>query len=131
MVATVERIRVFKRCSLCGKVWPQLADLVVDRDLQVTGYQACFVDPQMGLILVTHRVEGCGTTLALRVDTLRDLYDGPEHAESRTGQEFCRGYCLRHNILEECDVDCEMAWARTVLQWLRKHELPPHMIERG
>lgn len=23
--------------------------------------------------------------------------------------------------------DCDMAWVRSALQWLRKHELPPHL----
>ncbi|MGI5816921.1 MAG: hypothetical protein ACOX9R_02370 [Armatimonadota bacterium] len=131
MVQTTERTGVFKQCSLCGHRWADLADVVVDRDLKVTGYQACFVSPEMGLVLMTHCVEDCGTTLALRVKALRELYDGPQYTELRAGQESCREYCLQHNILEECDVDCELAWMRSVLQYLRRHELPPHLRRRG
>lgn len=127
MVEAAERAKAFKHCTLCNRRWDELADLVIDPSLKVEGYQACFVRPEMGLVLLTHCMDDCGTTLALRVKHLRGLYDGPRYTERRTGQERCRGYCLQHNVLEECDVDCELAWMRTALQYLRRHELPPHM----
>ena len=130
MLATAERRTVFKRCTVCEKTWHSIRDLVTDPALRLDGYQACFARPEMGLLLVTHEVPCCGTTLALVVRSLRPLYDGPKYTERRTGEEKCRGYCLKHNILEECDVDCELAWVRSVIQWLRNHELPPHILNR-
>lgn len=128
MLAATERTDAFKQCTVCGKVWPDIRDMVLDPELQVDGYQACFTDPQLGLILLTHRAPDCGNTLALVIKTLRVLYAGPVYSERQTGLEPCRDYCLRRNILEECDAECELAWARTVLQYFRRHELPLHMI---
>jgi len=117
----------FKRCPLCGAVWPDCRDFVTDLTLQVEGYQACLVGSDYGMILLTHRAEGCGTTLGVRTAHLKVLYDGPEWPERMTGLEPCRLFCLNWEILEECTVQCELAWVRQVLQWLRRHELPPHL----
>ena len=130
MTAIADDTTAFKCCTVCGCTWDSLRDFVTDSTLRVDGYQACFANPQAGLVMVTHCEDHCGTTLGLMVGALRPLYDGPEHQESYYGREPCRELCLRHNILEECDVDCEMAWARTALQWLRRHALPPHLSER-
>ncbi len=117
----------FKECAMCGRSWADLSEFVLDIELRVDGYQACFLKPEMGLVLVTHEVEGCGTTLAVRATLLRSLYDGPEYTQRRTGQAVCSGACLRMNRVEECEADCDMAWVRTVMQYLRRHELPPHI----
>ena len=127
MSAVAEETSEFKHCKVCGERWADIFTFIVDPHLKVDGYQACFYDPDLGLVLVTHTADECGTTLAIRVGALRALYDGPEQLQRHTGREECHEYCLQHNILEECDVDCELAWARTALQWLRRRELPPHM----
>jgi len=117
----------FKQCNLCGMVWPSYRDFVTDLQLRLEGYQASFDDPELGWILVTHMVEGCHTTLAVRAGELRVLRDGPEIAEYRTGLEDCIRLCLDRGRLEDCTAPCAMAWVRHVLQWLRRHELPPHL----
>ncbi len=119
----------FKQCRVCGESWAEIHDFVTDLSLRVEGYQASFLQPAHGLVMVTHTREHCGNTLAVRVDCLKALYEGPEHLALHTGTEPCRALCLRHNLLEECDADCEMAWARIALQWLRNHQLPPHMLD--
>ncbi len=116
-----------KTCSKCGLVWVTLRDLVLDGSIEVNGYQAGFDDPDCGLVLVTDKVTHCRTTLGIEVGQLRPLYDGPGYTQRRTGTEQCHGYCLHHEQLELCDADCELAWARQALQWLRLHKLPPHM----
>ncbi|MBM3499555.1 MAG: hypothetical protein FJX74_12920 [Armatimonadetes bacterium] len=117
----------FKCCTLCGSRWSGLERFVLDTELKVEGYQANFVDPDYGLFLVTHDIDGCGTTLAVWANDFRHLYTGPVYAERHTGQEHCTGRCLERNLVEACDAPCDMAWVRHVLQWLRRHELPPHL----
>ena len=117
----------FKHCTMCGTSWRDLAEFVTDFQLRVEGYQACFPQPDLGLVMLTHRADGCGTTLAVAAAELRPLYDGPEFTEHRVGQEDCEKHCLQVKDIEECDVECDMAWIRTVMQYLRRHELPAHM----
>ena len=117
----------FKHCSMCGRHWRDLPEFVTDAQLRVEGYQACFVKPELGLVMVTHRLDGCGTTLGVPAAHCRALYDGPEFTTRRTGLKDCEGHCLRIDEIDECDADCDMAWVRTALQCLRVHKLPPHM----
>jgi hypothetical protein len=117
----------FKTCSLCRHCWQRLNDFVLDPALRVEGYQASFLDPKKGLILLTHQAENCDTTLAIKVEALEPLYDGPTYLERHTGGDDCGGYCLSQGKLEECLAECDMAWVRKVLQLLRRHEMPPHL----
>ncbi|HJN16810.1 MAG TPA: hypothetical protein QGH10_14995 [Armatimonadota bacterium] len=118
----------FKRCTSCGLVWADVQDFVTDPDLRVEGYQACFVDPHLGLILLTHDTAGCGTTVGIRASSLRPFYSGPEYSERPTGGDSCPSHCHNRNQLETCTAECDMAWARDVLQYLRRREVPPHVI---
>jgi hypothetical protein len=117
----------FKECSLCGSCWEELERFVLDPELRIEGYQANFVDPDYGLFLVTHETDGCGTTLAVWAERFRHLYDGPVHTERHMGGQYCTRQCLERNRVEDCEAPCDMAWVRHVLQWLRRHELPPHL----
>jgi hypothetical protein len=108
-------------CGLCGKVWHCLDDVVADAGLELTGYQARFDDPADGLVLVTHRIFGCGTTLAFPVSVLRPLYCGPEYTERMALTDECSRQCLDHNLLEVCEAPCDMAWVRRVMQSIRRH----------
>ena len=121
----------FKQCPLCEATWVDLSDFVTDLCLRVDGYQACFPDPEWGLILLTHEADHCGTTLAVRATFLKVLHDGPFWSEHRTGLDDCLRLCLDQGRLEECTAECDMAWVRAVLQWLRRHELPPHVKRQG
>jgi hypothetical protein len=115
---------VFKLCTNCGTSWPTCADFVADPTLEVTAYQACFEDPEGGVFLLTHGTECCGTTLAIAAGRFRSLYFGPQYTERRTGQSNCPGLCLQEGRLEECEADCDLAWIRSALQHLRRHEMP-------
>jgi hypothetical protein len=62
-------VGVFKRCSLCGKVWNHRDDFLIDPDLQLNGYQGNLKrlltgKQRRGLLLFTHMVAECGTTMA-------------------------------------------------------------------
>jgi len=122
-----DRQEPFKTCSKCEHVWACLADVVVDGTLEVNGYQASFDAPEEGLVLVTHAAEDCQTTLAVVAIELRPLYDGPEYTERKTLTDECSRQCLYEGKLEVCEAECDMAWIRRVLQYLRRHELPPHL----
>lgn len=116
---------LFKQCPLCDFQWQTFAAFVVDEALQVEGYQACPPEPDCGVILLTHDVDGCQTTLGIRAGDLRPLYVGPYWPERQMGLEPCRRLCLDPNNIEECTAECDLAWVRHALQWLRRHELPP------
>lgn len=119
--------KAFKTCRLCETSWPTLADFVKDRKLRVNGYQASFGAPEDGVILLTHDVPGCGTTLGLVAGTLRNLHEGPRYVEVLAGTQACELWCLDEHSIEDCDAPCAMAWIRHVLQYLRRHELPEHL----
>lgn len=112
-------------CTMCNTSWSDLESLVTDTNLEVVGYQARFDCPHEGLVLITHNVERCRTTIGISVANLRPLYFGPEYNERRTGSAECPGLCLLEGRLEECEAPCDMAWVRRVIQFMRRHELPP------
>ena len=66
----------FKRCSLCGKEWGTREEFVNDSSLHFDGHQrnrrkvllGRWVD---GLLIYTHRVDECGTTLAIEPSLVR------------------------------------------------------------
>ncbi len=67
---------IFKQCPLCGKVWRGRREFLNDRSLVLNGYQwnvrkALRGEHTTGLLIFTHRVKHCGTTLALRPDVFR------------------------------------------------------------
>ena len=114
----------FKHCTLCPALWVEAEDFIRDLELRVEGYLAAFTNPEEGLILVTHRKAECGTTLAIPAGALRRFYHGPEYVAHHTGDDDCRRLCVTRDELEACDVECDMAWVREIIQLLRRHEVP-------
>jgi hypothetical protein len=117
----------FKECSLCGTAWENLAAFVCDPDLAVEGYQACHVAPEWSLILLTHTSPGCGTTLAVRASALKHLDDGSAGRFGVANPLTLLGLCREHPQLEAPAAEAEVPWVQSVLQCLRRHELPPHL----
>jgi hypothetical protein len=117
----------FKQCSLCGTVWPEFRDFVTDPTVRVVGYQPNSIDPELSLILVSHNTPDCHTTLGVRLSVLRGLWDGPQWAERGMGLDGWISPGSGEPRPEEWRVEGEMAWVRQVLEWLRRHELPPHL----
>lgn len=115
----------FKQCTLCPTIWVEAEDFIRDLELRVEGYLAAFKNPDEGLILVTHRRAGCGTTLAIPAGTLKRFYHGPEYTAHHTGDEDCPRHCVKREDFELCDVECDMAWVRQIIQLLARHEVPP------
>lgn len=114
----------FKQCTLCSAIWVEAEDFIRDPELWVEGYLAAFRNPEDGLILVTHRRSGCGTTLAITAGAFRHFYNGPEYTEHHTGDEECPQLCIKREEFATCDVECDMAWVREIIQLLIRHEVP-------
>jgi hypothetical protein len=109
----------FKICNMCLTAWPDVQSFMKDRSLVVNGYQAFFSNPDDGLILFTHKVPGCGSTLALKASVFKGLYRGPQYQEHLEGTHDCGGHCLHFRDLEVCTARCDMRWVRDILQQLR------------
>ncbi len=110
----------FKICPGCGTVWKTRADLLKDPRLRICGYQPDFLDPRRGVFLFTHAVAGCETTFAIPASAFFDLVPRPLLSAPRLfGTAHCQGHCRNPRDLEPCEVLCECAYVRDVLQFLR------------
>ncbi|MDD3618274.1 MAG: hypothetical protein RBR09_00445 [Desulfobulbaceae bacterium] len=107
---------LFKTCPMCAMNWGTRVDFLHDRTLKLNGYQADFDDLESGLFLFTHTVDGCCTTMAVRVRDFIDLYSGDKFEQRKTGTEECPGYCLYRDRLEPCGARCECAFVREIIQ---------------
>lgn len=117
----------FKICPLCKTAWNTREDLTHDPTVSVVGYQAIARSPEDGLFLFTHMTKDCRSTFAIPVREYRDFFAGTRYARALTGESECHGFCQDSNNLESCGAQCSMRWARDVLQFLRRHEVPPHL----
>jgi hypothetical protein len=62
--------RVFKQCTLCGKEWSTKGEFLKDEEIHLIGYQwnrKKFRSGEgvAGLLLFTHIISECGTTLGI------------------------------------------------------------------
>jgi hypothetical protein len=121
---------ICKSCNLCQTQWHSWEAFVEDRSLQVNGYQASFTTPEDGVILLTHNVEHCGSTMAVRAGDLKSLYRGPHYTIQNHGSTACPGHCTDPTRLEACNQECEMHWVREILQFLRQHRIPEVVHDR-
>ena len=113
--------KAFKICPNCSYRWNSMTDFIRDRNLELNGYQASFNDTHDGLFMVTHNMAGCGTTLAIPAKSLTSLYDGPEHMIHMAFTDRCDGHCMYEKDYAPCFKECDMKWARDILQILRDH----------
>jgi hypothetical protein len=110
----------FKVCSSCQHVWQARDDFLADTDVELIGYQPHFEELVAGLLLFNHLK--CGSTLALTVEDLQDLYTGEIFKKRLTGSTECLGLCLHRGELKPCPNMCECAWVRQILEIV--HEWP-------
>ncbi|MBN2163971.1 MAG: hypothetical protein JXR25_13415 [Pontiellaceae bacterium] len=111
----------FKTCTVCAHRWQGLQDLIRDKNIYINGYQASFRNADDGLFMVTHNVEGCGTTLAIKAGDLKALYTGPIYSQHLAGSDVCPGHCMNGDDLLPCPNDCAMSWVREILRILINH----------
>ncbi len=107
----------FKKCTCCQHDWKTREKFLEDPGIELIGYQVSFDELLLGLLLFNHT---CGTTIAIPVNKLRDLYAGPIYATRKTGEKECLGYCLRQSELRPCPAQCECAWIRELIQLISK-----------
>ena len=107
----------FKKCPKCNFSWNKRENFLSDENVYIIGYEASDGGLVDGLFLFNH---DCSTTLALKVEKFKDLYDGPIFKERLTGSDDCSGYCLYKSNLEPCPAKCECAYVREIIQILRK-----------
>lgn len=106
----------FKRCTSCGAVWNTREEFLADASVHLDGYQANFMDLEVGLFLFTHRTDSCGTTMAIYAKEFSDLYNGPIFSNSLRDTPECPKLCSRGHSLAPCPQMCECSYVRTVLQ---------------
>jgi hypothetical protein len=111
----------FKVCTSCKHVWPERDDFLSDANVELVGYQPHFEELVAGLLLFNHLK--CGSTLALTVEEVQDLYSGEIFSQRLTGMPGCLGLCQhQHGDLHPCPNKCECAWVRRILAIV--HEWP-------
>jgi hypothetical protein len=113
---------------MCNTRWETCRQFVEDPSLALNGYFADFTNPQEGLILITHRIAGCNSTLGIKAGKLEHLYAGPKYSVHNTGNPSCGGLCLMDNDFTPCRADCDMRWIRDVMQLLIDHHYPENAI---
>jgi hypothetical protein len=67
----------FKRCTLCGREWTTREEFLNDMTLHLNGHQWNRKKVQSGelaegLLIFTHNVEECGTSLAVAASQFRE-----------------------------------------------------------
>lgn len=101
---------------MCGFGWESRDSFLCDPDIEIIGYQACFTELTAGYFLFNH---SCTGTLAILVEALVDLYDGPVYEERKTGTRECPQHCLHKSDLSPCPTRCHCAYVREILQLVR------------
>jgi hypothetical protein len=66
----------FKTCTMCRKVWATPQEFLTDKDLQLNGYMWSKKNIkaglyQGGLLVFTHMLQDCGTSLAVKPSGLK------------------------------------------------------------
>jgi len=107
----------FKICPKCDYVWKNRDDFLCDNTVSIIGYQVNFKNLTSGLFLFNH---SCNGTFSLKVSAFEDLYSGPIFQERATGSDDCPEYCLHKSTLDPCPATCECAFAREIIQLLKR-----------
>lgn len=112
----------FKCCTDCGKVWGTRQEFLSDPQMHLEGYQVNFGDLKAGLFLFTHRIEECGSTIAIPAGRFTDLHKGEIFEENMFGKEGCDNSCLHTGVVDPCKAKCECAYVRDVLKKVKDWE---------
>lgn len=123
---------IFKKCTCCGSPWFTREEFLSDIYLDFVGYQVNFANLELGYFLFNHLT--CQSTIAVPAGLFKDLYDGPIFSERKTNTENCPGYCGERDALGSCELECECAYVREIIQIVRKwpkNDCPPAKIAQG
>jgi len=113
----------FKTCPRCSFSWDSRKAFLADPKLELKRYKADLKAPQYGMFFFTHQTASCSSTITMLVNDFRSLYPGKISPKNKAFSEDCPGYCLEETQLARCDVSCQCAFARDIVQiLLGKHE---------
>ena len=110
----------FRTCRQCGQQWASREVFLADPALRLSGCQVETDRPRSSALLFDHRVPGCGTTIALPVSALADLYAGAVHKVNWAPSAKCPRLCFDPQNLERCPAECASAFVREILQAVRR-----------
>ena len=97
----------FKICNMCEKKWNTENDFIEDPNLVIIGYMSNLKKIYQGLFLFNHEIEGCGSTLAIKVELFKSVIDSSIESLPVERPIGCLGYCLDQDNLDLCDQsDC-------------------------
>ena len=114
---TIDRSAGFKQCTTCGFEWTTRKHFFEDPNVAIIGYQVNFDELEAGIFLFNH---SCGTTLGIRADDFKSIYDGPIFTQRATETEECPEFCLHQHDLRPCPVQCECAYVREIMQLIKQ-----------
>jgi len=110
---------MFKQCNTCKHIWESRDEFISDGNIILIGYQANFMNLKAGHLYFNHN---CKNTIVLSTDQFTDLRAGPTFSERKTGTDECPQYCLKKEALDSCQVECECAYVRDIIQLFRHEE---------
>ena len=106
----------FFQCRPCGAEWPTRDQFLKDPGLEIIEYRANLNDVAAGAFIFCHT---CGSNLSLSVRNFNGLYEGPIFNVHAKDAEKCPGYCLYKDNLKPCDVKCECAYVRNIIEIIK------------
>jgi len=110
----------FKVCPNCAQLWASRDEFLNDPQTKLIGYQAHFNELEAGLFLFNHL--SCKSTISVRSERFRSLYDGPVFSKKMIDDVECPNYCLSKYRLEPCSNECECAFVREIIQVIKHWE---------
>lgn len=106
---------IFKTCPKCSQVWQSRSEFLSDNDIELKGYQVNMENLDAGLLLFTHLIDNCLTTMSLHVAEFDDLYHGTRYTENKALSEECPRFCLDKEMMDRCNAKCECAFIREII----------------
>lgn len=114
----------FKTCPKCLRVWETEADFLSLKEIEILGFMANPLRPEMGCVMFNHQAENCGTTLSIPIRELRDFIEGYEDGEDAWLSPACDDHCLIDSSLRPCaHPTCRNAVVHSFLQGLLTQRL--------
>ncbi len=116
-------MKKFKICQKCGKIWGSREEFLALDDLIPLGFQAHFLDGSKSVLLFEHEAANCGTTLAVAVTEMIDLFPEYNQMPVAVNTSECTGLCLTDNRLEPCgNSNCRNALVRKFVAELNERK---------
>ncbi len=116
----MNKTKIFKQCSMCKTEWFSRDDFINDCSLHLTGYMANFDDLKLGLLLFTHDISGCHTTISIKANDFLDLYKGVRYTDFKANTNECPQFCIDKTELSPCDINCKCAFVRETIDLIKR-----------